>query len=212
MFVLVKSKILVIILLHMKNFVKGEFNLSKKIIILNGSPRIKGNTSALVNEFTRGAKELGCEVTIFNLDKMNIHGCKGCFGGGKNIESPCVQKDDMDKIYPVYCEADIVVLATPLYYWNFSGQLRTAFDRLFAVAECDPNYRNPKKESVLLMAAEGYGFDDALQYYQNLMKHLGWTELGHVLAGGVMKVGDIKDNPKLQEAYELGKKVGGNSL
>ncbi|MBE8950882.1 MAG: hypothetical protein SR3Q1_09865 [Quinella sp. 3Q1] len=57
-------------------------------------------------------------------------------------------------------------MATPLYYWNFSGQLRTAFDRLFAVAECDPNYANPKKESVLLMAAEGYGFDDALTYYQ----------------------------------------------
>ena len=187
--------------------------MSKKILILNGSPRAKGNTSALVQEFTRGAEESGCQVTAFLLDKMNIHGCKGCFGGGKNIDHPCVQRDDMDKIYPVYREADVVVLATPLYYWNFSGQLRTAFDRLFAVAECNPNYRNPKKESALLMAAEGYGFDDALQYYQNLMKHLGWTELGHVLAGGVMKVGDIKDNPKLQEAYELGKSAAkGNGL
>ena len=186
--------------------------MSKKIIVLNGSPRPKGNTSALVAEFVRGAEEVGCEVKIFQLDKMNIHGCKGCFGGGKNPESPCVQKDDMDKIYPVYREADIVVLATPLYYWNFSGQLRTAFDRLFAVAECDENYRNPIKKSVLLMAAEGYGFDDALNYYQNLMKHLGWTEIGHVLAGGVMKVGDIKNNPKLKEAYELGKKISVDNL
>ena len=187
--------------------------MSKKIIVLNGSPRPKGNTSSLVAEFVRGAEEVDSEVKVFLLDKMNIHGCKGCFGGGKNPESPCVQKDDMDKIYPAYREADIVVLATPLYYWNFSGQLRTAFDRLFAVAECDSNYRNPKKDSVLLMAAEGYGFDDALSYYQNLMKHLGWTELGHVLAGGVMKVGDIKDNPKLKEAYELGKSINkGNDL
>ena len=180
--------------------------------MLNGSPRAKGNTSALVDEFKKGAEEIGCEVTVFQLDKMNIHGCKGCFGGGKNFEHPCVQRDDMEKIYPVYREADMVVLATPLYYWNFSGQLRTAFDRLFAVAECDENYRNPKKDSVLLMAAEGYGFDDALTYYKNLMKHLGWTDLGHVLAGGVMKVGDIKGNKKLKEAYELGKTVGGNSL
>ena len=186
--------------------------MSKKIIVLNGSPRAKGNTSALVDEFKKGAEEIGCEVTIFQLDKMNIHGCKGCFGGGKNFEHPCVQRDDMEKIYPVYREADMVVLATPLYYWNFSGQLRTAFDRLFAVAECDENYRNPKKDAVLLMAAEGYGFDDALTYYKNLMKHLGWTDLGQVLAGGVMKVGDIKGNKKLQEAYELGKTVGGNSL
>ena len=70
----------------------------------------------------------------------------------------------MDKIYPVYRASDVVVLATPLYYWNFSGQLRTAFDRLFAVAECDPNYANPKKRIGFAYAAEGYGFDDALQY------------------------------------------------
>ena len=103
--------------------------MSKKIVILNGSPRPKGNTSALVEEFKRGAEEAGCTVTVFVLDKMDIHGCKGCFGGGKNPDSPCVQKDDMGKIYPVYREADVVVLASPLYYWNLSGQLRTAFDR-----------------------------------------------------------------------------------
>ena len=81
------------------------------------------------------------------------------------------------------------------------------------MAECDPNYRNPQKESVLLMAAEGYGFDDALSYYKNLMKHLGWKELGTVLAGGVMKVGDIQGHKELKDAYELGKAVaGGNGL
>lgn len=187
--------------------------MSKKIIVLNGSPRVKGNTSMLVEEFVKGAKEAGSEVTVFHLDRMNINGCKGCFGGGKNPDSPCVQKDDMEKIYPVYKEADIVVLASPLYYWNFSGQLRTAFDRLFAVAECDKNYQNPIKESVLLMAAEGYGFDDALTYYQNLMKHLGWKDLGAVLAGGVLKIGDINGHKELNEAYELGKSVAtSNSL
>ena len=181
--------------------------MSKKIIVLNGSPRPQGNTAALVREFTKGAEEAGSEVMAFELDRLNIHGCKGCFGGGRNIEHPCIQRDDMDRIYPAYRESDVVVLASPLYYWNLSGQLRTAFDRLFAVAECDPDYRNPRKESVLLMAAEGYGFDDALRYYQNLMKHLGWKELGHLLVGGVMKVGDIKDRKELKEAYELGKAV-----
>lgn len=111
--------------------------MDKKIIVLNGSPRKNGNTSALVNAFTRGAEQAGNIVTIFHLDSMHIHGCKGCFGGGKNPEHPCVQKDDMDLIYAAYREADIVVLASPLYYWSFSAQLRTAFDRLFAVAECN---------------------------------------------------------------------------
>ena len=119
--------------------------MSKKIMILNGSPRKKGNTAALIKSFTEGAESSGNIVTEFFIDKMNIHGCKGCFGGGKNPDSPCVQKDDMDKIYPTYKEADIVVLATPLYYWTISGQLKCVFDRLFAVAECNPDYKNDKK-------------------------------------------------------------------
>ena len=181
--------------------------MSKKILILNGSPRKMGNTAALTAEFAKGAKESGNKVTEFFLDEMNIHGCKGCFGGGKNPDSPCAQKDDMDKIYPVYKEADIVVLATPLYYWTISGQLKTAFDRLFAVAECDPDYRNPKKDSVLIMAAEGHGFEESEYWYDRLEKHLGWKSLGKVLCGGVMAIGDIKDKKELNDAYELGKSI-----
>lgn len=176
-------------------------------MILNGSPRRNGNTSKLIESFTKGAKDSGNTVTEFFLDKMNIHGCKGCFGGGKNPDSPCVQKDDMDKIYPVYKEADIIVLATPLYYWTISGQLKSAFDRLFAVAECDSNYRNPKKESVLLMAAEGHGFEETLYWYDRLEKHMGWKSIGKVLCGGVMDAGDIAEKPELQESYELGKSI-----
>ena len=110
----------------------------------------------------------------------------------------------MDKIYPVYKEADIVVLATPLYYWSISGQLKCAFDRLFAVAECDANYRNPVKDCALLMAAEGNGFEETLYWYAQLEKHIGWKSIGKVLCGGVMDIGDIKGNSKLDEAYNLG--------
>lgn len=181
--------------------------MNKKIIILNGSPRKNGNTSALTAAFTKGAEEAGHTVTEFMLDSMNVHGCKGCFGGGKNPDSPCVQKDDMDKIYPMYKESDIVVLATPLYYWTISGQLKCAFDRLFAVAECDPNYRNPKKDSVLLMAAEGHGFEESEYWYDRLEKHLGWKSLGKILCGGVMGIGDIEGKKELNDAYELGKSI-----
>ena len=181
--------------------------MSKKIIVLNGSPRKKGNTSALVKAFTEGAGSVGNSVTEFFLEDMNIHSCKGCFGGGKNPESPCIQKDDMEKIYPVYKEADIVVLATPLYYWSISGQLKCAFDRLFAVAECDSNYRNPKKECALLMAAEGRGFEETLYWYEQLEKHIGWKSIGKVLCGGVMAVGEVEGKKELKEAYELGKSI-----
>ncbi|HIY08312.1 MAG TPA: flavodoxin family protein [Firmicutes bacterium] len=182
--------------------------MGKTILILNGSPRKNGNTSALVEAFARGAEEGGSKVVPVFLGDMTIHGCKGCFGGGKNPDSPCVQKDDMEKLYPVYRQADVVVLASPLYYWSISGQLKTAFDRLFAVAECDPGYRNPPKESVLLMAAEGHGFEESLYWYDRLEQHIGWKSLGKVLCGGVMAVGDIQGRPELEEAYRLGRSIG----
>lgn len=182
--------------------------MSKKIVILNGSPRKTGNTSALVKAFTEGAESVGNTVTEFFLDKMDIHGCKGCFGGHSSKECPCVQKDDMAQIYPAVKECDVVVLASLLYYWTMSGQLRTALDRLFALEEGDGNLlRGNGKSSALLMAAEGYGFDDAVLYYDHLMEHLRWKKLGHVLAGGNMNVGDIKGKAEIRQAYELGKSI-----
>ncbi len=181
--------------------------MEKKIIILNGSPRAKGNTVQLIKAFTDGAESAGHSVTRFDLQKMNIHPCLGCCGGGKNPDSPCVQKDDMDKIYPVYKNADMVVLASPLYYWTISGQLKCAFDRLFAVAECDKNCANPKKECILLMAAEGNGYEETIYWYEHLMKHLGWTDKGKVLCGGVFSIGDIDGKKELNDAYELGKSI-----
>lgn len=178
--------------------------MAKNIVILNGSPRAKGNTAELIKAFTEGAESVGHSVTCFNLHKMNIHPCLGCCGGGKNPESPCVQKDDMDYIYPAYRCADLVVLASPLYYWTISGQLKCAFDRLFAVAECNTNLENPKKDCALIMAAEGNGFEETIYWYDHLMTHLGWTDKGKILCGGVFDVGDIKGNPKLEEAHKFG--------
>lgn len=104
----------------------------KKIMILNGSPRKNGNTSTLIEKFCAGARQEGNECEVFHLDSMNINGCKGCFGCDKNREYPCVQKDDMQKIYSSYRKADVVVLASPLYYWHLSGQLMIAINRLLA--------------------------------------------------------------------------------
>ncbi len=181
--------------------------MGKKIIVLNGSPRKNGNTSALVKAFREGAESAGHSVTEFWLGGMKINGCRGCCAGGKNPESPCVQKDDMEQIYPAYKEADVVVLASPLYYWTISGQLKCAFDRLFAVAECDPGYTNPRKESALLMAAEGNGFEETVYWYDRLMGHIGWKDWGKVLCGGVMAVGDIDGKPELEEARKLGASI-----
>lgn len=182
--------------------------MAKKIVILNGSPRKNGNTSMLAKAFTEGAESAGHAATEFFLGSMDIHGCKGCFGGHSSRECPCVQQDDMNKIYPAVKASDVVVLATPLYYWNMSGQLRTAIDRLFALEEGDGNLlRGNGRASTLLMAAEGHGFEDVALYYDHLMEHLRWKNLGKVLCGGVMDVGDIKGKKELDDAYELGRSI-----
>ena len=74
--------------------------MSKKSVVITGSPRKKGNASMLVQAFTEGAESSRNTVTEFFLNGMDIHGCKGCFGGHSSRECPCVQKDDMAQIYP----------------------------------------------------------------------------------------------------------------
>ena len=185
--------------------------MGRKICILNGSPRLQGNTRELIKAFTQGAEAAGHEVVCFDLQKMNIHGCLGCCKGGRDAASPCVQKDDMDKVYSVYQKSDIVVLASPMYYWGISGQLKCAFDRLFAVAELNPGYENPRKGCVLLMAAEGdteSNFAPVRAFYEGLVANLGWTDLGIVYAGGNMEAGAILKKPEqLARAEQLGRSI-----
>ena len=181
--------------------------MAKNIIILNGSPRANGNTSSLTAEFKRGAEEAGNKVTEFHLSRMKINDCIGCWLGGKDVAHPCTQRDDMEKIYPAYREADVVVLASPLYYWFISGFLKNAFDRLFAIAEFDADYANPKKETALIMAAEGTGFEESEYWYDHLEKHIGWKSIGKVLCGYVTQPGDTKGKKELTDAYELGKSI-----
>ena len=178
--------------------------MSKQILILNGSPRIHGNTAALIDAFTAGAEAAGHTITRFDLAALDIHGCRGCLGGGKDPRHPCVQRDGMDAVYPAYMAADVVVvLASPMYYWSISGQLKCAFDRLFAVAELGPDLANPVKDAVLLMAAEGdteENFAPVRAYYKALLDCLGWKDAGIVYAGGNMAAGDIEAHPEQLEA------------
>ena len=179
-----------------------------KIVVFNGGPRAKGNTAALVDAFVQGAESAGHQVVRFDLGLMDIHGCRGCLRGGKDPKHPCVQKDDMDKVYPDYMDADIVAFASPMYYWTISGQLKCAIDRLYATAEVAWELTKRPKKGVFLMAAEGSGegnFEAARHYYTSLMKHLGWADGGIVYAEGNGAAGDIRRHPdQLEAARALG--------
>ncbi len=166
--------------------------MNQKILILNGAARKNGNTARLVEAFADGAKSAGNQVKNFYLDGMNIHSYKGCLHAGKDTKSPCSQKDDMEQIYAEFEEADVVVFASPLYFWTITGTLKTAADRLYAELEC-LGYGNFPKKSVLLMTAGGSDYSQAVTWYRTYERNLGWRNLGEVLGNG-----------KTKEAYQLG--------
>ena len=103
-----------------------------KILVLNGSPRPKGNTAALVNAFKTGAEKNGNEVVVMNVASMNIKGCLGCEFCHTKGQGACVQKDDMQNVYPEIASADVIIFASPVYYFGLTGQMETAISRFYA--------------------------------------------------------------------------------
>ena len=169
--------------------------MNKKIIVLNGAARRNGNTAKLVEAFVHGAESAGNQVKTFYLDGMDIHSCKGCLRAGRDSKSPCSQKDDMDQIYAEFEAADVVVFASPVYFWTITGPLKTAADRLYAELEC-LGYDGFPKKSVLLMTADGGDYSQAVTWYRTYERNLGWRNLGEVLGKG-----------KAKEAYHLGASI-----
>ena len=169
--------------------------MNKKIIILNGAARKNGNTAKLVGAFADGAASAGNQVKTFYLDGMDIRSCKGCLCAGRDSKSPCSQKDDMDQIYAEFENSDVVVFASPVYFWTITGPLKTAADRLYAELEC-LGYGGFPKKSVLLMTADGGDYSQAVTWYRTYERNLGWRNLGEVLGKG-----------KVKEAYRLGASI-----
>jgi len=166
--------------------------MAKRILILNGAARKNGSTAALIRAFSDGARSAGHTVREFYLDSMNIHSCKGCLRAGRDSKSPCSQKDDMEQIYSAFADCDVVVFASPVYFWTITGPLKTAADRLYAELEC-LGYGGFARESVLLMTADGGDYSQAATWYRTYERNLGWKNRGEVLGKG-----------KTEAAYQIG--------
>jgi multimeric flavodoxin WrbA len=152
------------------------------IIILNASPRKNGNTAALVQEFTKGAKSKGNEVKEFYLQSMAIRGCQACMGCARSGD-PCVQKDEMSQIYDAFKDAKVVVFASPVYFFGVAGPLKTAVDRLFAVFQ-KYGYEQCQRDCALLMTSDDPMYDQPYDWYSTFAENVGWNDLGVVLGSG----------------------------
>lgn len=177
--------------------------MSRKVLIISTSPRKGGNSEILANEFAKGAQEAGhCAETIYLRDKT-IGFCRGCLACQKT--GRCVIHDDADVIAQKMLTAEVIAFATPIYFYEMSGQMKTMLDRSNPLYPSDYAFRD-----IYLLAAaaeeEESAMDGAVKGLQ------GWIDCfekasmkGVVRAGGVGDVGDIKENSALRKAYEMGK-------
>ena len=154
----------------------------RKIMILNGAGKKDGKTAEMISAFSRAAEANGNEIKEFQLIDMNIRDCLDCQGCSKKepgSRNPCIQEDDMTKIYEAFFEADVIVFASPVYFWTLSGILKTAVDRLYAVFR--NNYEVRPKECVLLMSSGGSDLKLTSEWYHGFEYWMDWKSIGEAI-------------------------------
>ncbi|MFQ6861912.1 MAG: flavodoxin family protein [Beduini sp.] len=178
-----------------------------KILVVVGSGTKMGNTDQLADSFIKGATEAGHQVHKVNLTD-HIEGCRGC-GACQLNGNQCALNDIMQEIYPLFREAEILVMASPLYFWSISGRLKSFIDRLYAISTND---EYPHKDTMLLMTSGSkgfYAFEQAVSFYRFFINALGWTDRGMILAKGCKGEQGHRfiEEHYLLDAYRLGKTI-----
>ena len=172
------------------------------ILILSGSPRKGGNTELLVEAFVKGASQKH-HVEVVSVHDYKVNPCMGCNACFKSESNSCVQKDDMPLIYEKMAVADMLVIASPVYFYGLSAQLKAVIDR----------FHNPirdtyhiKKTALLLVGAASLPelFDSILAQYRLCLNFFKLEDVGRVLVRGVKDKGDIQNTEAIQRANELG--------
>lgn len=175
------------------------------VVIIQGSPRKKGNTARLVQAFTKGLSS-SHKVTIINAADFHIHYCTGCNSCYAREGNHCFQQDDMEKILPCLAEAEVLVFASPVYFYGISAQMKTLLDRLHLPLR---NSFKTKRTALLLVGAASLPelFDPILAQYHLLLKFFHLEDSGSVLVRGVKDPGDIEGRPELLAAEKLGASI-----
>ena len=174
-----------------------------KILVLTGSPRKKGTSALLADEFITGALEKGHDVQRIDAAFEEVGPCRACYycdsHGGQ-----CVQRDSMDKILPAVLAADMIVLVTPIYYYNMSAQLKVVMDRFRAKRD---ELRTLSKKSAMFATCGGpaeWSMDAVDANYRCMLKYLPWEDQGTLYAKAVYAREDIEGTEHPAEARRMG--------
>lgn len=173
----------------------------KNILIISSSPRKNGNSQMLCEQFKKGAEEKGHTVTLIRLMEKKIGFCRACDGCMRN-DGTCVLNDDMEEILKLFQKADVLVLATPVYFYGISAQMKTFIDRTY------PIWQHLGKKEVYYIISAGLGEDileRSLGDLDGFVEHLEEYRIaGRIYATNVMEAGLVKNLDVFEKAYQMG--------
>ncbi len=170
-----------------------------KILILQGSPRANGNTAWMVEEYKKAAEAAGHEVTLVNVAKKKIAGCLACEYCHNKGNGACIQKDDMQELYPMMNEAEVLVLAAPIYYFTLCAQIQAPIQRMYCV-----NKPTNVKKMALLMSSYSPGvYDGATAEFRDICNYWQVENMGFVSA----KIDEQKTEGTKQKVIALASKL-----
>jgi multimeric flavodoxin WrbA len=179
-----------------------------KILIFKGSPRKEGNSTLLANQIAAGAEASGAKVESYFLHDMDIKPCEAC---RDKSETDCILDDDMKGLFPKLRQADVIVIASPIYWFTVSAQTKLFMDRWYALGGPEGHAFKGKRFGIVLTYADADPFAsgavNALRTFQDALNYVGASTIGMVY-GSAWEAGEIKKNQELmKKAYELGKQL-----
>lgn len=183
--------------------------MNKKVLVLSGSPRKKGNCKTLCEQFIKGAKEAGHETEMIFLSDYNLSPCKACeYCRRNNME--CIIKDDADKLIQKMIDADVWVIATPVYFYSVSAQLKLLMDRFFA-REYEIRDGDKKREAYTIITSGDpskenmLGVTESISGFLKVLRTI--TERETIWGIGAFMPGDAEKHISFSKAYETGKEI-----
>lgn len=179
--------------------------MNKNVLVLSASPRKGGNSDMLCDQFISGAKEGGNKVEKVFLGEKNINFCLGC-GCCQSNDGICIQHDDMDEVLDKMIRADVVVMATPIYFYSMNAQLKTLIDRTC----CKYTKLVDKKAYLVATSADSRkeSMDAAIAGFRGFLACLDNVEEAGVIYGtGVHEKGEVREKEVMRAAYDLGKSI-----
>lgn len=174
-----------------------------RVVILNGSPRKGANTEVMANAFADEARACGHDAEVVNVGRMDIHGCLGCQYCFAH-EGTCVQRDDMAGVLEKLREADVVVFASPIYWFDITAQEKAAIDRLYAFGGAGFPFH---RVALLLDSASDGVYTAAISQYNDTCAYCKWESLGVVCVPGMEGRDSMANSPKLAEVRELAQRI-----